>query len=212
MTKEARLQVERKVVEVLGDLFGKYNQVNKIDEKDTEWLESIGIDPLNKSEDLEAGGINDDWPVGRGIFIQDNKEFIVQVNYEDHLKFVILQGDNQDAGIDKCFSQGVDRLIKTLATFEKLGFATDSYLGNLTVSPQNLGTAIQLKCTIRGDPGKKIPGDLVQKMYLSQHMSYEQPNDTDHVLATNMTLASGTNELKQIREFRRLIGEVHEHL
>lgn len=106
--------MERKVVEVLGDLYGKYNQVNKIDEKDVEWLESIGIDPLNKNKDFEAGGINDDWPVGRGIFIQDNKEFVVQINYEDHLKFIILKGDDEDTGNDKSFAQGVDRLIKTL--------------------------------------------------------------------------------------------------
>ena len=49
---------------------------------------------MNKNADFEAGGVNDDWPVGRGIFIQDDKDFIVQVNYEDHLKFIILKGTN----------------------------------------------------------------------------------------------------------------------
>ena len=43
--------------------------MHKLDDKDKEWLTSIGIDPLNKSEEFDAAGINDDWPVGRGIFI-----------------------------------------------------------------------------------------------------------------------------------------------
>jgi len=44
MTREAKLQIERKVVEVLGDLYGSYNQVHKISEKDKEWLKTTGID------------------------------------------------------------------------------------------------------------------------------------------------------------------------
>jgi len=71
MTKEAKLQVERKVVEVLGQLYGSYTQVHKIDAMQKEWLDSVGIDAKNSSEELDAAGINDDWPVGRGIFIQD---------------------------------------------------------------------------------------------------------------------------------------------
>ena len=69
MTKEAKLQVERKVVEVLGQLYGSYNQVHKLPEEDKEWLQSIGIDSANKNEEFDAAGINDDWPVGRGVFI-----------------------------------------------------------------------------------------------------------------------------------------------
>lgn len=100
MTKEARLQVERKVVEVLGDLFGNYYQISKLDNSEKEWLDSIGIDPDNKNKDHDAGGVNDDWPVGRGIFIQDNKEFLVMVNFEDHLRFVILKGNNPEYAND----------------------------------------------------------------------------------------------------------------
>lgn len=31
MTKESKLQIERKAIEVLGELYGSYKQVNKID-------------------------------------------------------------------------------------------------------------------------------------------------------------------------------------
>jgi protein-arginine kinase len=39
-------------------------------------------------------------------------------------------------------------MIKLLQTFEKLGYATDPYLGNLTVSPRNLGTAMKVEASI----------------------------------------------------------------
>jgi hypothetical protein len=42
-------------------------------------------------------------------------------------------------------------MIKLLQTFEKLGYATDPYLGNLTVSPKYLGTAIKLEANINFD-------------------------------------------------------------
>ena len=41
--------------------------------------------------------------------------------------------------------EGLTRLIKLMHTFEKLGYANDPYLGNLTVSPQNLGTSLTLQ-------------------------------------------------------------------
>jgi hypothetical protein len=43
MTKEAKLQIERKVVEVLGELYGQYIQVGRIEEADKVWLKAAGI-------------------------------------------------------------------------------------------------------------------------------------------------------------------------
>ena len=39
MTKEAKLQIERRVVEVLGELCGTYHQVSKIEEKEKKLTE-----------------------------------------------------------------------------------------------------------------------------------------------------------------------------
>ena len=70
MTKESKLQIERKVVEVLGELYGQYYQVNRMEEKQVLFLRSIGID-IKRSKLHDAAGINDDYPVGRGVFIED---------------------------------------------------------------------------------------------------------------------------------------------
>jgi hypothetical protein len=49
---------------------------------------------VDKDPDHDAAGINDDWPIGRGVFIHDHKEFVVLVNFEDHLEVVILPEKN----------------------------------------------------------------------------------------------------------------------
>ena len=89
MTKEAKLQIERKVVEILGELYGQYTQLSKLENKELNWLKSVGIS-LDKDPEHDAAGINDDWPVGRGVFINDQKNFVVLVNFEDHLELVVL--------------------------------------------------------------------------------------------------------------------------
>ncbi len=91
MTKEAKLQVERKAVEVLGDLYGSYVQVKNLKDEDVDWMKQvIGFDPKTTNKVHDAGGINEDWPVGRGVFIQDKKDFLVFVNFEEHLRIVVL--------------------------------------------------------------------------------------------------------------------------
>ena len=46
---------------------------------------------MRRNKEHDAAGINDDWPVGRGVFISDDKDFFVFVNFEDHLKLVVLE-------------------------------------------------------------------------------------------------------------------------
>ena len=156
MTKEAKLQIERKVVEVLGDLYGSYTQIQKLSDEDCDWMRAdLNIDPKTTSKEHDAAGINDDWPVGRGVFIQDNRDFIVLVNLEDHLKFVIMP-DRKNP--NDTLHEGIIRTIKILKTFEKLTYATDPYLGNLSVSPANLGTSMKLSCNVRlVDPDMSNP-------------------------------------------------------
>ena len=61
-------------------------------EEDTKWLETIGVDVNKKDPNHVAAGFAEDWPVGRGVFIQDSLDFVVLVNFEDHLKFIVLPG------------------------------------------------------------------------------------------------------------------------
>jgi protein-arginine kinase len=52
----------------------------------------------------------------------------VLINFEDHID-IIMTPPNSD--LRKCMS----RFVKLNHTFEKIGFASDAYLGSLTASP-----------------------------------------------------------------------------
>jgi len=62
--------VEKKVVEVLGELYGNYHKINVVESTDFEWLKSIGVS-LKRQPVHDATGINDDYPAGRGVFIDE---------------------------------------------------------------------------------------------------------------------------------------------
>lgn len=155
MTREAKLQIERRVVEVLGELCGQYHQVSRIEESTKNWLNEIGVS-VERTALHDAAGINDDFPVGRGVFIEDTHEFIVLVNFEDHIQIVMLPGTGVKHNVKNAFT----RLIKLTHTFERMGFATDAYLGFLTVSPAHLGTAMEFKGSIAIDTTNKSEDKL----------------------------------------------------
>ncbi len=62
------------------------------------------------------------------------------VNLEDHIQLVMLPETAAE------LSNSIIKLAKLIRVFEKLGFANDPLYGYLTVSPQNLGTALSIQC------------------------------------------------------------------
>eukprot|EP01029_Cantina_marsupialis_P012136 TRINITY_DN267_c0_g1_i1.p1 TRINITY_DN267_c0_g1~~TRINITY_DN267_c0_g1_i1.p1 ORF type:complete len:129 (-),score=64.34 TRINITY_DN267_c0_g1_i1:1018-1404(-) len=86
MTKDQRLELEKKVCSALstldGDLNGKYYPLAGMDEATAKRL--VDDHFLFKKGDrfLESAGINRDWPEGRGIFHNDEKSFLVWMGEE----------------------------------------------------------------------------------------------------------------------------------
>ena len=99
MTREAKLQIERKVVEVLGELYGQYHQVTRMEESTKQWLARFGH-KIERTPVHDAAGINDDWPVGRGVFIEEQQNFIVKVNFEDHIQIILLSKQPSGSMLD----------------------------------------------------------------------------------------------------------------
>ena len=127
----------------MGELCGQYHQVARIEDKEKKTLEKFGID-VERSPLHDAAGINDDYPVGRGVFIEDSHEFVVLVNFEDHIQIIMLP----ETGRYNNVRRSLQRMDKLTKTFDKMGFATDAYLGFLTVSPANLGTGMSFTATM----------------------------------------------------------------
>ena len=137
---------------------GTYHQVSKIEEKEKSLLMKYGIN-VERSDIHDAAGINDDYPVGRGVFIEEQNEFVVLVNFEDHIQIIMLP----ETGRFNNVRRSIQRMEKLTKTFDKMGFATDSYLGFLTVSPANLGTGMAFTATQVLD-GKKRTRDEVDSI------------------------------------------------
>ena len=141
ISDEQRNEVERIVSEALssltGSLSGKYYPIAGMSEEDSASLISDHF--LFKAGDrfLETAGLNRNWPMGRGIFHNDEKTFLVWINEEDELRIISMQ---QGGDIKEVFT----RLTNAITELEKkMSFAFSEHLGFITSCPTNLGTAMR---------------------------------------------------------------------
>lgn len=119
---------------------------------------------------------------------------MVLVNFTDHIRIVSL---SDKADLNDNFNLGVQRIFKILSTFEKLGYATDPYLGNLTVRPDQLGTGLKISTTFNlASNDTKLDQDLAFKLSHDSLIDYKRINSTQHKMSTKKTLAANHNEMK----------------
>lgn len=147
MTRQQRVEVEKKIVSTLqnldGEFAGEYYPLSGMSPKTQDRL--IEDHFLFKEGDrfLESAGLNRGWPEGRGIFHNRSKNFLVWVNEEDELRIISMQ---EGGGILVVF----ERLVKALSLLEKnLSFIFDKKLGYITSCPSNLGTAMRASVHIK---------------------------------------------------------------
>ena len=121
----------------------------------------------------------------------------------------------------------MDKLTKT---FDKMGFATDSYLGFLTVSPANLGTGMSFTGTVvlegkkrRADEVETIEQLLNERLATGKGMTVKlegERSESDQIegltsslritFSTGQTLAPNYNESIQLEDFLWAIQTVGE--
>jgi len=148
LTKQDRLDMEEMTVNAFkklqGDLAGTYYPLTGMT-KDTQRQLMDDHFLFNDSDRfLRAANGYDDWPHGRGIFFNKNKNFLVWVNEEDHLRFISMQ---KGGDLKEVYS----RLVKAIRQLENSGlsFAKRQGLGYLTFCPSNLGTTLRASVHIR---------------------------------------------------------------
>jgi hypothetical protein len=96
---------------------------------------------------------------------------------------------------------------KLLTSFDKMGFASDPYLGYLTVSPQNLGTGIHMEGTVtyRHKFDKDLPQEVVDEIDYGKQLvldnNIDDTNMRSATIKTNQNLAPNYNENQQISDF-----------
>lgn len=150
LSPEKRVELEQKIVASLKafndheELKGTYTSLNAMsEERKTELVQKHLL--FNDGEDnclRSAGGYND-WPNGRGIFMNDAETFIIWVNEEDHIRIISME---QGASLKSVW----ERLVKAINIMqEQLEFVCDEKYGYLTFCPTNIGTGLRASVHIK---------------------------------------------------------------
>jgi len=148
ITKEQRLAVEEIMktafAKLEGDLAGDYYPLLGMDEAVRQQLVDDHFLFMSGDPNLKVGGMERDWPEGRGIFHNKDKTFLVWVNEEDQLRIISMQ---KGGNVNEVF----ERLVRGINAVEAVvkevtggkGFMFSDHLGYLHSCPTNLGTGMR---------------------------------------------------------------------
>jgi len=172
MTKDQRLKLESTMKKVFntftGKLKGKYYPMVGMDESTRKELIDLHYLYINDDPTLELVGCYDDWPHGRGIFINDDKSdgvFITWVGEEDQLRIMAMNKGSDVQAVWDLFYSGVEAVHKAV---KGLGddFVFDKSRGYLSSCPTNIGTG--MRASVHVDLPKFANKDLVKKWVKSK--------------------------------------------
>ena len=146
-TRAERRAVENIVVKALGrldgPLKGKYYSLETMTDAEQEqliddhFLFDKPVSPL-----LTSAKMARDWPEARGIWHNDDKNFLVWINEEDHTRVISMQkGGNMKDVFDR-FCNGLKQ-VEMLIKEDGYEFMWNEHLGYILTCPSNLGTGMR---------------------------------------------------------------------
>jgi len=148
MTKEKRLALEALIKEGLskltGELAGTYQSLVDMSEENKKQLIEEHV-LFNDADDkyLDAADGYGDWPSGRGIYMNNDKNFIVWVSEEDHIRIISMQ---KGASLKQVWT----RLVNAIQAMETvMEFERHDKFGYLTFCPTNIGTALRASVHVK---------------------------------------------------------------
>ena len=158
MTQQQRCDMENFMLKAFEKLFanpdygGKYcsftpGHANFVDAAEYQKLVDAHIAFKDMSADsyLLDAGIAQHWPHGRGVYVSEDKGFIIWVGEEDHLRIMCME---KGTVLNKVF----DRLkgaLDVVNGIEGLEFAVSEDYGVVTSCPTNLGTGMRASLHIQ---------------------------------------------------------------
>merc|ERR1711936_1318143 len=111
ITKEQRLGVESLMKNATstfsGDLSGKYYPLTGMYETVRQQLVDDHFLFVSGDRNLTVGGMERDWPEGRGIFHNAAKTFLLWVNEEDQLRIISMQKGGDVRGVFERLARGI---------------------------------------------------------------------------------------------------------
>jgi len=126
-----------------GELAGTYHSLAEMSAEQKEKLINDHYLFKEGDEHLEAANALNFWPTGRGIFLNNDKTFLVWFCEEDHIRIISMQPGADIQAVAR-------RLQKASAVFETLvKFARHPDYGFTTFCPTNLGTTMRASFHIK---------------------------------------------------------------
>ncbi|XP_070559688.1 creatine kinase, flagellar-like isoform X2 [Ptychodera flava] len=145
--KEERKEVEKIVSDALakldGPLKGTYYPLDGMTaETQDKLIEDHFLFDKPVSPLLTASNMDRDWPEARGIWHNEEKNFLVWINEEDHTRVISMQ---KDGNMKEVFARFCDGLNKVEAAIKEEGkeFMHNDHLGYILTCPSNLGTGLR---------------------------------------------------------------------
>eukprot|EP00041_Stephanoeca_diplocostata_P023101 m.561730 g.561730 ORF g.561730 m.561730 type:complete len:231 (-) comp22217_c0_seq22:1273-1965(-) len=101
--------------------------------------EHIMFKDMSADSYLVDAGIANDWPYGRGCYCSEDREFIIWVGEEDHLRIMAMKKGHLLNGIFDRLKNALD----LISNMDGLTFAMSPDFGVVTSCPTNLGTGMR---------------------------------------------------------------------
>merc|ERR1711915_326489 len=147
ITKEQRLEMENLMKsafgKLAGDLAGEYYPLTGMDEAVRQQLVDDHFLFMGGDKNLQAAGMERDWPEGRGIFHNKEKTFLVWVNEEDQLRIISMQKGGDVKGVFERLARGIKAVQDSVKAESGKDFMLDEKYGYLHSCPTNLGTGMR---------------------------------------------------------------------
>jgi protein-arginine kinase len=92
-----------------------------------------------------ASGYHEHWPLGRGIFHNKSKTFLLWINEGDHLRIISMEEGGDVVRVAQRLHEGIQAIEEGLkkVTGKEEVFMKDPILGCITCCPSNLGTGMR---------------------------------------------------------------------
>lgn len=153
IARSERRQVEKLVSEALcslsGEFEGKYFPLPSMNPEDQQQLiddHFLFEKPISRH--FLSGGMARDFPDGRGIWHNSDKNFLVWINEEDQTRIISMQQGGDMKAVFERFCSGLSQVEAKIQEQGKK-FMWNEHLGFILTCPTNLGTGVRCSVHVR---------------------------------------------------------------
>jgi protein-arginine kinase len=149
MTLDERKGVENDLIKIFSSnkFFknGKYEKLaDMTNERNNDLVKShLLFKDMSKDRFINASGIANNYPIGRGIYISNDKKTLIWVNEEDHMRIISMSKGGDIASVYNNLTKIHQEIVA------KISFAKSDKYGFLTSCPTNIGTGMRASVLIK---------------------------------------------------------------